>query len=99
MSDSENVNEKKNDSSSNEDDVSGTDGESVTDGGSIDEEFRNDVAVALGHALSKPAGSDADSEEESVMMDDDEMLALDANLAAIFKRRAGKKLTRCKSTL
>ncbi|KNZ44308.1 hypothetical protein VP01_92g13 [Puccinia sorghi] len=98
VSDSENVNEKKNDSISNEDDVSGTDGESVTDGGSIDEEFRNDVAVALGHALSKPAGSDADSEEESVMMDDDEMLALDANLAAIFKRRAGKKLTRLQNT-
>jgi len=99
LSDSENAKENKNDSSSNDDDESDTDGETDTDGGgSIDEEFRNDVAVALGHALSKPAGSDAGSEEESVIMDDDEMLALDANLAAIFKRRTGKKLTRLQNT-
>jgi DNA polymerase phi len=77
-----------------DDDESDGDGETTTDGESIDEEFRNDVAAALGNALSQAARSDDDSDDESELMDDDEMLALDANLAAIFKRRTGKKLTR-----
>ncbi|PLW40838.1 hypothetical protein PCASD_07326 [Puccinia coronata f. sp. avenae] len=81
-----------------DDDESDGDGETITDGESIDEEFRNDVAAALGNALSQAARSDDDSDDESELMNDDEMLALDANLAAIFKRRTGKKLTRMHNT-
>ncbi|OAV95976.1 hypothetical protein PTTG_03225 [Puccinia triticina 1-1 BBBD Race 1] len=84
------------DSSGLEDSDSGA--ESADDSESVDEQFRNDVAMALGHALSKPAASDDDSGDESDLMNDDEMLALDANLAAIFKRRTGKKLARIHNT-
>ncbi|KAA1095061.1 hypothetical protein PGT21_035177 [Puccinia graminis f. sp. tritici] len=83
--------------SSGEED-SDADGETFSDDGSVDEQFRNDVAMALGHALSKPDASDDDSGDESDLMNDDEMLALDANLAAIFKRRTGKKLARIHNT-
>ncbi|POV96713.1 hypothetical protein PSTT_15487, partial [Puccinia striiformis] len=80
------------------DEESDTDGGTATDDESVDEEFRNDIAVALGHALSKPTADDDDSDTESDLMNDDEMLALDANLAAIFKRRTGKKLAQIHNT-
>lgn len=95
------VTEEDNESSevgSSVEEESDTDAETTTADGSIDEEFKNDVAMALGHALSKPTESNDASDEESDLMDDDEMLALDANLAAIFKRRNGKKLSRIQST-
>ncbi|KAI7967345.1 hypothetical protein MJO29_000622 [Puccinia striiformis f. sp. tritici] len=93
---SENDGSDGGDSDGNED--SDTDGGTATDDESVDEEFRNDVAVALGHALSKPTADDDDSDTESDLMNDDEMLALDANLAAIFKRRTGKKLAQIHNT-
>ncbi|POW00207.1 hypothetical protein PSHT_13160 [Puccinia striiformis] len=91
------------DSSKNDGSGSGTlmamkNGGTATDDESVDEEFRNDIAVALGHALSKPTADDDDSDTESDLMNDDEMLALDANLAAIFKRRTGKKLAQIHNT-
>ncbi|CAH7683562.1 DNA polymerase phi-domain-containing protein [Phakopsora pachyrhizi] len=64
---------------------------------SADEAFRKEVAMALGHALAQDE-ADERSSGESELMDDDEMLALDTNLAAIFRKRTGKKFEKAQQT-
>lgn len=78
----------------NDDDSDSISGSSL---GSIDEAFRDEVATALANALAKDQ-EEEDSDASSEPVDDDEMLALDANLAALFQRRTGATTTKVQNT-
>lgn len=79
-------------SSDDEDDGESISGNSL---GSIDSAFRDEVAAALGNAWAQETSdAEADSDGSSDVMGDAEMLALDANLAALFQRRSGKAMAR-----
>lgn len=59
------------------------------DEGDVDEELRNKIAEAL-----RINGADArsdDEESDEGLMDDDQMMAIDEQLAQIFKARLGDK--------
>ncbi|MBW0492615.1 hypothetical protein O181_032330 [Austropuccinia psidii MF-1] len=79
-------------------DDSDTTSDSETVNGSVDSEFRNEVAMALGHALAKEEELGDGSDKESELLDDDEMLALDSNLAALFQKQTGKKAAQAQNT-
>ncbi|EGG06080.1 uncharacterized protein MELLADRAFT_116643 [Melampsora larici-populina 98AG31] len=84
--------------SSSGDDDDDSDSISGSSLGSIDEAFRDEVATALANALAKDQEEEEDSDASSEPVDDDEMLALDANLAALFQRRTGAATSKVQNT-
>ena len=95
MEDSEIVNEEEEDNevsaSDNEDeeshdDDSGDDG----DGAELDLELRNKIEEALRVNGIEPATGETDGEDEE-SMDDDQMMAIDEQLAQVFRSRTNEK--------
>ncbi|RDB24111.1 DNA polymerase V [Hypsizygus marmoreus] len=85
----ENDEEEEEESSDEEDE-----GDANSDGDSNDEEedveLRNKIEEALRVNGIEAATGDSDEEEEE-LMDDDQMLAIDEQLAAVFRSQAGEK--------
>ncbi|KAF9533445.1 DNA polymerase phi-domain-containing protein [Crepidotus variabilis] len=73
---------------------SGSEDESVADSNGAEEEadleLRNKIEEALRINGVEPATGETDSEEE-VLMDDDQMMAIDEQLAQVFRSRANEK--------
>ncbi|KAH9817532.1 DNA polymerase phi-domain-containing protein [Melampsora americana] len=89
--------EDDSEASSSDNDHDDSDSISGSSLGSIDEAFRDEVATALANALAKDQ-EEEDSDASSEPVDDDEMLALDANLAALFQKRTGAVTTKVQNT-
>jgi DNA polymerase phi len=69
-----------------QDDDSGDD----SDGAKVDLELRNKIEEALRVNGIEPATGETDSEDEE-LMDDDQMMAIDEQLAQVFRSRRNEK--------
>jgi len=69
-----------------QDDNSGDD----SDGADVDLELRNKIEEALRVNGIEPATGETDSEDEE-LMDDDQMMAIDEQLAQVFRSRTNEK--------
>jgi DNA polymerase phi len=77
--------------SDDEDEESQGDGsEDDSDGGEVDLELRNKIEEALRVNGIEPATGETDSEDEE-LMDDDQMMAVDEQLAQVFRSRTNEK--------
>src|ERR1700678_1711355 len=95
MEDHEIVNEGEEDndeSASDDEDKASPDDDSGddSDGNEVDLELRNKIEEALRINGIEPATGETDSEDEE-LMDDDQMMAMDEQLAQVFRSRTNEK--------
>jgi DNA polymerase phi len=95
MEDSETVNEEEEDrdgSESTDENEASLDDDSDDDSGGteVDLELRNKIEEALRVNGIEPATGETDSEDEE-LMDDDQMMAIDEQLAQVFRSRTNEK--------
>jgi DNA polymerase phi len=84
MEDGERDSEKSSSSNQNEDEGSSHE--------TTDDELRKKIKVALkNNGVEAASETDPSSGSEGELMDDDQMLAMDHKLAAVFKAKAGEK--------
>lgn len=86
MEDSQIVDEEQDNDASARDDDSGVD----SDDAEIDLELRSKIEEALKVNGIEPATGETDSEDEE-LMDDDQMMAIDEQLAQVFRSRTEEK--------
>ena len=78
-------------SASNEDEVSQNDASGDdSDDAEVDLELRNKIEEALRVNGIEPATGETDSEDEE-LMDDDQMMAIDEQLAQVFRSRTNER--------
>ncbi|KAF7322861.1 hypothetical protein HMN09_00065500 [Mycena chlorophos] len=87
--DDENVDDKV--ASDESDSDSGIEIDEDSDDGEVDPELRRKIEAALRVNGAADDGSDDEEDSEEELMDDEQMLAIDEQLAEVFKMRAGDK--------
>lgn len=89
MEDSE-IEEEDSDESDEDEESQDDDSDVDSDGAEVDLELRNKIEEALRVNGIEPATGETDSEDEE-LMDDDQMIAIDEQLAQVFRSRANQK--------
>ena len=88
----ENEEEDSDESASDDEDEESQDDDSGvdSDGAEVDLELRNKIEEALRVNGIEPATGETDSEDEE-LMDDDQMMVIDEQLAQVFRSRTNEK--------